>query len=514
MRNFNYNKFENWLVDKGLILFGAGYLWTISFFYLCVMSFMVEYKLPYYDFPELGLLISLIFLLLFAEVGKLKKWSFAYNDSGEFTLAHNVCINIILLFGVCFYLILDIRFFASPLYWFDRDTSLYFGSSMLTDVVRLSLIALFIINIIYSLSYTQFRKEVSYEFYILLSIAMGFLLLCVICRNLFLLLILIESVSITLVGLLCYIKKANAYEVALKFFIISAILGLIGLLGVLIIFSVCHTLDYRMLSIISCFYLIPGMSSISSAEFYFLNVGVILVISVILFKLGLFPFYMYVADFAAYCVHPLFFFFLVPLKLGFFSVLVLIYLNLFFLVDLFNTIFLFTGLASILIGAKCAVGENEFKKFLAFASINQVGFALLALSVPGYVAIISAFIFFYVYSLSTSIFLFVALHSFDHNNEEAFSYLNHFSYYSNMDKYSLSWYDTAKPSELKLNNHNKDTFGYQFHTVIIIFSFIGIPPLPGFGAKYLIFYNLFMNHNYTIVFFCPRYIFNKCLLLF
>lgn len=70
-----------------------------------------------------------------------------------------------------------------------------------------------------------------------------------------------------------------------------------------------------------------------------------------------------------------------------------------------------------------------------------------------------------------------------------------------MDRYSLSWYDTAKSSDLKLNNNNKDMFGYQFHAIIIIFSFIGIPPLPGFGAKYLIFYNLFMNHNYTIVFF-------------
>jgi len=94
------------------------------------------------------------------------------------------------------------------------------------------------------------------------------------------------------------------------------------------------------------------------------------------------------------------------------------------------------------------------------------------------------------------------MHSFDRNNEEAFLYLNHFSYYSEMDRYAFSWYDTKELPNLKVNIHNKESlFGYQFQLIIIIFSFIGIPPLPGFGAKYIIFYNLFMNHNYTIVFF-------------
>ena len=309
MKNFSYSKFENILVDGVLKFLSMWYLWVIPFCYLVIMSLIIEYKLPYYNFTELGLIVSLILLLLFAEISNQKKSLLYFNDKNEFALAYNVCINIILLFIVCFYLIFILKDFASSYHWFDISTNPYFGSSLFTDAARLLIISIFIINIIYSLSYTQYKKEITYDFYILLALAAGFLLLCIICRNLFLLIILIEAISITLVGLLCFSRKANSYEVSLKFFIISAIFGLIGMLGVLIIFTSCHSLDYRILSVLAGFYLIEGFPIFFTIEFYFLAFSSILLVSVLLFKLGLFPFHIYVADFASSSLYPFFFFF-------------------------------------------------------------------------------------------------------------------------------------------------------------------------------------------------------------
>lgn len=163
-----------------------------------------------------------------------------------------------------------------------------------------------------------------------------------------------------------------------------------------------------------------------------------------------------------------------------------------------NTIFLFVGLGSILIGAKGAVSENELKKFLGFTSINQIGFVIIGISVPGASAVVSAFIFFYIYLISNILFFYVPMQSFDKNNNEAFLYLNHFAYYSKLDDAKFCLENNFE------TNHNatfrQEKFIHQFRFIVLMFSFIGIPPLPGFGGKYLIFYNLIINHHIVIVF--------------
>lgn len=384
----------------------------------------------------------------------------------------------------------------------------YFGSSPVTDIMRLSIAFLFIINILFSLSYTYFNKKLSYEFFILLSFAYVFLLMSLICRNIFLLLILIEGISLSLVGCVCLTKTKISYEVALKFFILSAVFTIIGLLGALLILISTHTLDYRNLSFVSCFSLLEPMTFFLPVERVILMTGVVLVISALLFKLGVFPFHAYVADFCSASAYPLLFFFLAPLKLGIFFILVIIYLVFFMFVSEFNLIFLFVGLASILVGAKGAVSENELKRFLGFTSINQLGFALLSISVPGFSAIAAGFIFFYIYIISNILFFYIPMQCFDKNNNEAFLYLNHFAYYSKLDgnEFNLMDENLKKEDSLFLcviNSEETNTisrFSYQFRFIVLMFSFIGIPPLPGFAGKYLIFYNLVLTGHTVIVF--------------
>src|SRR6201999_2931605 len=47
----------------------------------------------------------------------------------------------------------------------------------------------------------------------------------------------------------------------------------------------------------------------------------------------------------------------------------------------------------------------------------------------------------------------------------------------------------------------RELFGPQFRFLFIVFSLIGIPPFPGFGAKFLIFFVLISNHHTAVVVF-------------
>jgi NADH-quinone oxidoreductase subunit N len=66
---------------------------------------------------------------------------------------------------------------------------------------------------------------------------------------------------------------------------------------------------------------------------------------------------------------------------------------------------LFFGLGSLVVGALGALTERVFKKFLAYSSINQIGFVLIALATGQITGLQSSILFFILYVL-TSLALF------------------------------------------------------------------------------------------------------------
>lgn len=192
----------------------------------------------------------------------------------------------------------------------------------------------------------------------------------------------------------------------------------------------------------------------------------------------------------------------------FFFVLTFLFITFSHMLGLSSWIFLFCGFSSILVGAKSAVGENEIKKFLAFTSINQFGFALLALTVPSFLAVAAAFIFVIVYAISMVIFFYIPMRSFGKNNREAFLFMNHFAYYSNFTRRRFNADFFTSPNFYFGGVNTKEEFkdanermGPELKVLVVIFSLIGVPPLPGFGAKFLIFFVLIAYGHAVIVFF-------------
>lgn len=70
---------------------------------------------------------------------------------------------------------------------------------------------------------------------------------------------------------------------------------------------------------------------------------------------------------------------------------------------------LFFGLGSLIVGAFGALTERVFKKFVAYSSINQIGFLLIGLSTGQITGLQTVLLFFLIYILTTVVLFTVFL---------------------------------------------------------------------------------------------------------
>lgn len=128
----------------------------------------------------------------------------------------------------------------------------------------------------------------------------------------------------------------------------------------------------------------------------------------------------------------------------------------------------------MLFGALSALVEKKVKKFLAYSSINQMGFLLMGI-VGGSSTTLQASILYLVIYVITNLGLFIILlNTFDYTTKRTILYITDFT-----------------------------SFGINVTPAIflslILFSMAGIPPLVGFFGKYYLFISLFEAKFYSLV---------------
>lgn len=139
-----------------------------------------------------------------------------------------------------------------------------------------------------------------------------------------------------------------------------------------------------------------------------------------------------------------------------------------------NHILLLAGVISILVGAFAAMGQSDFKRMLAYSSISQVGYIILALGCGTNLAIVGAIFHLFNHSIFKSL-LFV--------NSAA---VEKQSGTTNMNK--LGGLGTKMP----ITNAT---------SLIAFLSTAGVPPLAGFWSKLIIIIALWQNglHAYATI---------------
>jgi len=130
--------------------------------------------------------------------------------------------------------------------------------------------------------------------------------------------------------------------------------------------------------------------------------------------------------------------------------------------DAWRQIVIFSALASTILGGVAAIGQSNFKRLLAYSSINNVGFALFGLAAGTAEGVAATMTYMAVYIAMTlgSFVCVLQMRGADGEPVESIA--------------SLSGLSRSRP-------------GLAAALAIFMFSLAGIPPLFGFWPKFLVF---------------------------
>lgn len=143
----------------------------------------------------------------------------------------------------------------------------------------------------------------------------------------------------------------------------------------------------------------------------------------------------------------------------------LIFDVLFNILIIFQSLFLFTSLGSMVVGSFGAIKQIRIKRFFAYTSINQIGFILLGISSCSLMGLIASIMYLCLYIIMNLIFFSIFLRIEHAIIEKNIVYLS--------DLYGISSY----------------SYETSIHFSITILSMAGLPPLGGFIGKLFIYFS-------------------------
>nr|UAD89633.1 NADH dehydrogenase subunit 2 [Gracilaria edulis] len=403
-----------------------------------------------------------------------------YSLATEIYILFNVCL--LLIYGVFFssvsklgypllnknftLLTLQILFFSfiltfvqTPLYIISWNDLLIVD--IFTYYIKLILLLSAIGWLFLSFEYFTFKKVNYYELWILVLLAIIAMLVVLQSYDLLAIYLAIEFQSLILY-ILASINRTSEFstEAGLKYFILGAFSSAFLLCGASIVYGLTGLTNLNDLS--------KFFASVFLNENFFsynLIVGFSFILVAFLFKLSAAPFHIWSPD--VYEGAPL-------IITAFFSILpklAIIGLLFRFLLYTFHDLLLFwqgiilsSIFLSLIIGTFGAFAQYKWKRFLAYSSINHVGFLLLGM-LQGDLESISSVIFYLIIYIITMIGI--------------FSFVINTKIYKYPNFYQIRYLDDIS-AIIKYNPF------LTFSITILLFSLAGIPPLAGFFSKLFI----------------------------
>jgi NADH-quinone oxidoreductase subunit N len=195
-----------------------------------------------------------------------------------------------------------------------------------------------------------------------------------------------------------------------------------------------------------------------------LNVGIIGILIVFLFKLSAAPFHWWIpAVFEGAPIITLMFL-AIPFKIAIIFVLCKVLFGVLpELSYIWQPILLLSSILSMIVGSLGLIQQTKLKRFWAYSTINHIGYILLGIGTDSFLGLRAVLIYLVAYILMNLGFFILTLSIVNAHIQQRLVTLNQFSQITKF----------------------KYTFLAGIFS-IIIFSLIGIPPLLGFWGKYLI----------------------------
>ncbi len=308
-----------------------------------------------------------------------------------------------------------------------------------------------------SQDYFENKKLNSFEYYLLVLLAVLGLLILVSSYDLILAYLAIELQSLSFYVLATF-KRDSAYstEAGLKYFVLGAFASGLILFGSSLIYGFTGTTNFEHLAnlFLDKSQLFEHGTNAFEISIAFLAVG-------FLFKLAAAPFHMWSPDvYEGAPTNSTALFAIVP-KLAIFVLFIrLFHFSFYNLISCWQQIILFSAILSVIVGSFIALKQRKIKRLIAYSAISHVGYLLLAFAIGSLEGTQALFFYLIVYML-TGICVWAIVMSLEvqtkHKNLAGLSFL------------------------LKSNPVLAFTF------TLLLFSLAGVPPLAGFYAKMQIF---------------------------
>ena len=247
-------------------------------------------------------------------------------------------------------------------------------------------------------------------------------------------------------------SDGRSAEAGLKYFVLGALASGILLFGISLTYGFTGTTQFDGIRAAMAGGLTVGMI-----------VGIVFVLAGIGFKVAAVPFHMWTPDVYEGAPTPVTLFFATAPKVAAMGMLMRVALDAFGgQAGAWQQIVIFVAVASIVIGALGAIGQQNIKRLLAYSSINNVGFILIGLAVatPQGASAMLTYMAIYVAMTVGSFVVVLLLRDAEGNPVEGFA--------------DIAGLSRTRP-------------WLAAGMAIVMFSLAGIPPLFGFWGKFVVF---------------------------
>lgn len=330
----------------------------------------------------------------------------------------------------------------------------------------LVLVVIYLINLhILRLEQNAFRFYVRKEYFYLINVGILSLFLVLDAKD-----FLMFYISLELYSLISYIlvsEKDEHYRYSLVYLILGSVASAFILLGICYIYGLTGGIDFHYL------YMLHKLGYPSFEYKLTLNLSLFFLITGLIFKMGLVPYHYWILS--IYDKMPSFTFsiFMLFPKIIFCCFL-------FKLLGIFSCAYKFLsvmlslyGLLSMTVGSFLAFEQSDFKRFLVCSSIVNIGYILLCINPFSFDFILAFIIYIIIYVISMVMLLTFFL-----------------CFVPKPDMSSEFYY---------LRDLNNLPSHFKLIFLILMLSFVGLPPLAGFFGKFFLLYALFMDQAYGLL---------------
>ena len=397
--------------------------------------------------PELFFITTTLILLL---------WSLEFSTklrTGNTKLTKNVVFLLIEINVITFLLLLN------NLY----KTEIIFYESIISDSYTIFIkgTLLFFITLFLIIAFEPVKQEFSdkFEFLILIALTTFALLILISTNDLISFYLSIEMQSLCLYVLAAFKHTSHlSTEAGLKYFVLGALSSSFLLFGMSLIYGFTGSTNFTEISK-SILLSSQNLENISNTFI----LGLILLLCGFLFKLTAVPFHIWSPD--VYEGAPLLvmiFFSTIPKLAIFFFFTKLIYTVFFNFYFIWQPILVTTAILTIIFSSIATLYQKKIKRFLAYSSINHVGYMLMSLATGTLMGVHAFFLYMYIYVITMFTFFSILL-SLKKETNKNIIYITDLLYIKNISPIT------------------------RIISTLLFFSMAGIPPLIGFFAKFYVF---------------------------